>query len=89
MKFRMGLRGRNSSEVRGKGWWFVKVVTNPRILQLLGIFWLAEGLLASQSGITTLLHELSLSLRTKISKILITVKYQSWISAAFSQMEAP
>jgi hypothetical protein len=71
MKCRMGLRGRNSSEVRGKGWSFVNIVTNLRVLQIWGIFWLAEGLL----GITTLLHGVSLSLRTKISKILTNVKH--------------
>jgi hypothetical protein len=75
MKYRMGLRGRNSSEVRDKGWSFVNIVTNMRVILILGIFWLAEGLLSSQSGITTLLHGVSLSLRTKISKILINVKY--------------
>jgi len=31
----------------------VNIVTNLRVLHILGIFWLAEGLLASQSGITT------------------------------------
>jgi hypothetical protein len=71
----MGLRGRNSSEVRSKGWSFVNTVTNLRVLQILGIFCLPEGLLAFQSGITTLLHGVSVSLRTKINKILINVKY--------------
>ena len=75
MKCRMGLRGRNSSEVRGKGWSFVNILTHLRVLQVLGIFWLAERLLASQSVITTLLHGVSLSSRTKISKILINVQY--------------
>lgn len=35
MKYRMGLRGRNSSEVRGKGWSFVNIVTNMRVIQIL------------------------------------------------------
>ena len=38
MKYRMGLRGHNSSEVRGKGWSFVNIVTNLRVLHNLGIF---------------------------------------------------